>query len=355
MWFNGTELTVKAQRAIRNEQVTIVSHSSGYVHAVYPDATMDMQTYNKFESKLQEFLVTTINYEILCNFLRKENHLQDCFQIKHIYNGKKRYIGAEKVYAHENTSSYRVNESTLDKLLSEIDENDFCFEPLKDRIFLNKFNDYFKTHKIDFRDKNNMSKLMKELVCPSIRKNEILTALFEFCNLEPRLPGEDKNFIKVEPINLTNDMERKDIISYLESLRAKNTTADLAFYSYRDFSRTNWDPFMKAAVERNPVSIRECEKYSDAEIINIMEHMLNQSIYDCYRLAQPDEVWNYKRGDGLERAICLVSILKNRNRHMHLIINIEKDNVTIILDETTIKWPSNKGLEGTIDMDDLLL
>ncbi|MCE5329457.1 hypothetical protein LLG07_03865 [bacterium] len=352
MWFNGTKLTAKAQRAMRNEQVTIVSHSSGYIHVVYPEATMDIKAYDVFENKLRKFLITDVNFDILCNFLRQESDLQKCFQIKHIYNGKERYIGAEKAYAYESTSSFRVNESTLDQLLSEIDTYDFYSEPLEDRIFLNKFSDYFRTHKVDFHDKNNINKLLEELDCPHMRKNEILKILFEFCNLEPKLPGRDKIFIKTEPINLTTGMEREDIISYLESLRDKNTTADLAFYAYRDFSRIIWDPFIKAAVERNPVSIEGCEKYSDVEVIHIIENMTNQSIYDGSRIAQPDEVWNYQRGDGLERAICLANILKNRNRYKNININVEKDHVTITLDKITAVWPSCKGIEGNIKLDD---
>ena len=350
MWFNGTELTIKAQRAMRNEQITIVSHNSGYIHEIYPNATIDIQIYDRFENKLKKFLVTDINYEILFNFLRQENHLQNCFQIEHTFNGNKRYIGAEKAYTHEKASSFRVAKSTLDKLLSEIDENNFYSEPLKDRIILNKFNDYFKTHKIDFHNKNIMNKLMEEIYCPHMNKNEILASLFKFCNLEPRLPGKDKVFIKTESIDLTNDMGREDIISYLESIRVNNTTADLAFYTYRDLSRTSWDPFIKAAIERNPVSVEECEKYSNDKIIHILETMTNKSIYDSSRVAQPDEVWNYRMGDGLERAICLANILKNRNSYKNININVEKDNVTTILDEITIKWPSAKGLNGNISL-----
>ena len=351
MWFNGTELTAKAQRAMRNEQVTIVSHCSGFVHVVYPEATIDIKAYNRFEKKLQKFLVTDINYDILCNFLRQESRLQKCFQIKHNYNGKDRYIGAEKAYAYEHTSSFKINESTIDQLLSEIDEYDFYLEPMEGKICLNKFNDYFKIHKINFHDKNSINKLVEELDCPHMRKNEILTDLFEFCNLEPKLPGKDKIFIKTEPINITNDLDRESIISYLESIRDKNPTADLAFYSYRDFSRTSWEPFLKAAIERNPVSIEACEKFSDAEVINIMESIPNQSIYDSFRIAQPDEVWNYQRGDGLERAICLANILKNRDCNLNIDINVEKDHVAIIINETTITWPSSKGLKGNIRLD----
>jgi hypothetical protein len=351
MWFNGTELTAKAQRAMRNEQVTIVSHNSGFIHVIYPEATIDIKEYSRFEKKLQKFLVTDINYDILCNFLRQESQLQKCFQIRHYYNGRDRYIGAEKAYAYEHTSSFKINENTIDQLLSEIDEYEFYLEPMAGKIILNRFYDYFKTHKINFHDKNSINKLVEELDCPHMRKNEILTSLFDFCNLEPKLPGNDKIFIKSEPINITNDMDRKSIVSYLESVRVKIPTADLAFYSYRDFSRTSWEPFLKAAIERNPVSVAACEKFSDSEIINLMEKIPNISIYDGPRIAQPDEVWNFQRGDGLERAICLANILKSRNRSLVIDINVEKDHIVIIVAEITIKWPSNKGLKGKIRLD----
>jgi hypothetical protein len=351
MWFNGTELTAKAQRAMRNEQVTIVSHCSGYIHVVYPEATIDIKAYNRFEKKLQKFLVTDINYDILCNFLRQESQLQKCFQIKHFYNGKDRYIGAEKAYAYEHTSSFKINEGTIDQLLSEIDEYEFYLEPMEGKICLNRFNDYFKTHKIDFHDKNSINKLVEELDCSHMRKNEILNALYEFCNLEPKLPGKDKIFIETEPIVIANNLDREGIISYLESIRHKNIIADLAFYSYRDFSRTSWEPFLKAALERNPVSVEACEKLGEDEIIEILESIPNRSIYDGSRIAQPDEVWNYQRGDGLERAICLANILKNRYPSQIIDINVEKDHADIIINNKTITWLSSKGLKGNIKID----
>lgn len=351
MWFNGTELTAKAQRAMRNEQITIVSHCSGFVHVAYPEATIDKKDYERFEKKLKKFLVTDINFDILCNFLRQESQLQKCFQIKQNYNGKDRYIGAEKAYAYENASSFKVNEGTLEQLLSEIDVYDFYFEPIRDRIFLNKFSDYFKNHKINFHDKHSLDKLVDELDCSHMRKNEIIASLFEFCYLEPKLPGDNKIFIKTEPINITNEMSREEIISYLESVRDKNQTVDLAFYAYRDFSRTDWRPFLKAAIERNPVSILACEKFNDEEVISIVENIPNQSIYDEFRVAQPDEVWNYQRGDGLEKAICLANILKNRNNNLNIDLNVEKDHVIININKKTITWPSNKGLKGNISLD----
>jgi hypothetical protein len=346
MWFNGTKLTFKAQRAMRNEQITIVSHASGYIHTIYPEASIDIKAYDRFEHKLKKFLATDINFEILCNFLRQETRFQKCFQIKHFHNSKYRFIEAEKAYEYENTSSSRLNEHTMDKLLLEIDSFDFHSEPIEDRIYLDNFYEFFKKHKIDFRDRKNIDKLINELQCPHIEKSDIFDALFEFCHLEPRLPAKDKTFIKSEAIAITKDMKRDDIIDYLESLRGKNTTTDLAFYAYRDFSRTDWAPFTKAAVERNPVSIEGAREYKDDEIIKIIEKMPDESIYDGKRVAQPDEVWNYGRGDGLEKAICLLNILKNRNNYELIEINIDKNTVNLILDNLRITFISKKNISG---------
>jgi len=41
MWFNGTEISNKAQRALRNENVTTVAHSTGYVHCLYKEASIN--------------------------------------------------------------------------------------------------------------------------------------------------------------------------------------------------------------------------------------------------------------------------------------------------------------------------
>lgn len=353
MWFNGTELTARAQRAMRNEEITIVSHNTGFAHIVYPKATINHDVYNSFEKKLKNFLVTDIDYDILCNFLRQESHFQNLFQIKHEYLGMQRYILAEKAYAYEHTSSFKVNESTRDKLLSEIDESEFIKEPIQDRLCLNNFIEFFETHKVNFRDEKDIKILIDQFnypLMPPTKKNEILTSLYEFCNIKPRLPGVNKSFTQTEPIQLSTEMNRKDIISYLESIRARNVSADLAFYAFRDFSRIKWEPFIKAALERNPVSITKCQDIGDDEVIILLERMPNESIYDGPRMAQPDEVWNYQRGDGFERAICLANILKHRTSEQSITITALDDYIEINFDNKTIRWSSNKGLKGIIKL-----
>lgn len=353
MWFNGTELTAKAQRAIRNEQITIISHNTGFVHVVYPLATIDHKAYISFEKKLKKFLVNDIDYDILCNFLRQESYFQKYFQIKYEYHGRQRYIIAEKAYAYEHTSSFKVNKSTREKLLSEIDEYEFSEEPIQHRICLDEFNEFFETHKIDFSDEKNIISIMDQFECPHmsmVKKREILKSLYKFCNINPRLPGKNKSFVNTEPIQLSIEMSREGIIDYLESIRDKNVSVDLAFYALRDFSRTEWEPFIKAALERNPVSITAYKDLGENELISILESMPNVSIYDGPRMAQPDEVCNYQRGDGFEKALCLANILKYKNSARSISINATKDYVEINFDNRTIHWLSNKGLNGSIKL-----
>ena len=78
--------------------------------------------------------------------------------------------------------------------------------------------------------------------------------------------------------------------------------ADLAFYASRDLSLIHWTPFIAAALERNPVILKATKEFDDIHLIKVIEEMPNESIYDGARAAQPDEIWNYQRGDGLEKS-----------------------------------------------------
>ena len=57
MWANGTVISQQARRALEHERVTIVSHASGYIHLLYPEATINPAAYERFSQKLKDFLV----------------------------------------------------------------------------------------------------------------------------------------------------------------------------------------------------------------------------------------------------------------------------------------------------------
>ncbi len=313
MWFNGTELTAKARRALENENITIVAHSTGYIHTIYDSATISPLVYSKFTDKLKKYLSTDINFEILANFLRHHSEFQKCFQISHNCCGKPRYIEAEKAYQYEHSSKSRVGDSTQNNLLHEIEEDDFYTSPIPQRIMLSDLEAFVKSNHISLEDPSTIDKLKLHLCNNCLPIDKVIEKLREFCKTVPKLPDLQKKFQSSPALNLNDIKSAEDVMERMKELRKTNLTADLAFTAFRDLKNSHWKPFLKAALERNPVSIEHTATMSVKDTFNKLCTFENSSIYPGEsRLAQPDEVWNFKRGDGLEKAICLINILKNR-------------------------------------------
>jgi len=354
MWFNGTDLTAKAQRALRHEQVTIVANNTGYIHTVYPEATIDPESFETFRKKLDEFTTTEITFEILANFLRDRSEYQKCFQLKYMRHGKAQYLPIERAYAYEHGSPYKVSDdSTRDKLLDEIDEYDFYAEPVADRIQLNKLSDYLKNNPISHFDDESMKGLADKIDCTKdmTRKMSVIEGLVDFVHLDPELPDTTgKQFKTPGPIALKPGMPREDVIEYLSGIRSSHMIADLAFYATRDLAVTDWQPFLKAALERNPVIIDATGELADDALIQALQDLPNESIYDGSRLAQPDEVWNFRRGDGLERAIALADVWKSRYPDTQVRLEADGNDVTLSLGDQSIAFISAKALETRITL-----
>lgn len=92
MWFNGTELSQKARRAIENEKITIVANLSGYVHTMYDTATIDKVAYSKFTDSLTKFVNTDFSFEMFINFIRQHSQYHTLFQYYNKRNGTDAYI-----------------------------------------------------------------------------------------------------------------------------------------------------------------------------------------------------------------------------------------------------------------------
>lgn len=346
MWFNGTELSFKAQRAIRNEQITIVAHHSGYIHSMYPESTIDPTAYQQFKDRLQTFLVTEINAEIVANFLRQESNLQTCFQVVGECHGKTRYIPAERLYAYEHNSPYRVSDHTREKLFCEIDEDEYYTDPIPGRISMNMFEDFFKQNKIDLSKPEDLDRLRSQFNCNNARGDEILEDLIDFCRITPRYPDSEseKQFLPSPDIDLTTDMDRNEVIQHLANLRSSHPVADLAFYAYRDLTLTDWTPFLTAAMQRNPVCIEATRELSDTDCVAMLQQLEDHSIYDGPRLAQPDEVWNFQRGDGIEKIITLAAIWNERHPNDPLFLTVSDGKTTLKHGTQTTTWPTAKDL-----------
>ena len=197
MWANGTVISRQARRALEHERVTVVSHCTGYMHLLYPEATIDPHVYAAFGDKLRGFL-----------------------------------------------------------------------QPPADAV--------------DRRV------------------------------VEPRLPDAARVIFRSEdtPLDLTPEMGREEIAARLASLRTANRAAALAPYAAHALGEVESAPFVKAALERCPVSRLALKGQDEAAVLARIAALPNASVYDGpSRLAQPDEAWNFGRGDGLEKCLLAANVL----------------------------------------------
>ena len=162
MWFNGTALSAQARRALENEHVTLVAHATGYVHILFPEATIQPQAYESFAERLRRFLQIGLTDEMLGNYIRHRRDIQKCFQIRYPIHGVEHYIGAERAFAFEQGSSFKVTDATRNKLLSEIEVEYFSREPVPNGIVLNDLEDYLRTHRMDLNKAADVEALRKQ-------------------------------------------------------------------------------------------------------------------------------------------------------------------------------------------------
>ncbi len=334
MWFNGTEISNKSQRAIRNEQVTIVAHNSGYIHCFYDTATIDPKRYQKFTGLLQGYLDTDLTALNFANFLRSFGIYQKYFQFCRRRRGQRMFVKAEMLFGYEHGSRFRIYDETFEKLLDDVSEEDYCIYMLPERLCCEQLMAFVEYEKIDIRKPADRKKLAV-FISPFAKDaaEQCIEDLADFLHINPRLPESDKQHRSVEPIRIDPAWGREEIINYLESIRDKNTTVDLAFYAYRDMTRCDWRPFIKAAMERNPVSVEAHAEDSIEQVYSQLASLPNESIYEGPRLAQPDEVANYRTGDGIEKALTLANIIRHRRPQSDIEIIADKNSVTIKADK----------------------
>lgn len=347
MWFNGTAISNKAQRALRNERVTIVAHCTGYVHCLYNDATIDKKSYERLNKKLGSYLSIELNMELFASFLRCCREYQKFFQVCRDCHGQAQYLKAEILFHYEHGSNYKIGCRSHDKLLSEVSDEDFFPYPIKDRIRCDELEEFLKKHKPNLKKDKDKKAFIQFLASVIPDADKFVEQMADFLYTEAKLPSYEKAFHPSEPINLDTKQNRQQIIDYLEGIRHKNTIADLAFYSFRDLERCDWQPFIKAALERNPVSMEITDSMSIEEVYELLVSLKNDSIYDNKRAAQPDEVANYRTGDGLEKVFLLANVIHNRDLEQEINITVERNQITLKAVKEYL-FTSNKGLEKRI-------
>lgn len=336
MWFNGTALSAQARRALENERVTIIAHASGHIHTVYDEATIDKDKFLEFSKKLNKYLKAPVTTELLGNFLRHHRDLQNCFQLSFQRHGVAHYIAMERVFAYEHGSPYRVTDKTRSKLVNDIDSEELMHDPLPGRIDFNAVEDFVNKSNLDISKPEDVAALESHFAHECLAAKETVEKFIQFCQIVPDLPDHEKKLFSTghEPLGLDVDMTREEIIERVEIIRDNNLVAELSFYSYRDLLRVDSKPFLQAAFERNPVTVEATAGISLPEVFEKLQEMPNESIYKGDgRLAQPDEVWNCIRGDGLEKVVLLANIFINRNPGAEWMIKIsDKDAVLVVTD-----------------------
>jgi len=349
MWFNGTEISNKAQRALRNEQVTIVAHGTGHIHCLYDQATIDPRAYDRLSRRLAAYLTADLNLLSFTSFLRTHHEYQQYFQVCRDCHGTPQFVKAEVLYAYEHGSKYRVGDETFEKLIADVQDEDFVPSPIPGRLRCDEVCALIDKRAWRLDDPADLS-LLQQALDPVIPDTEqFVRALADFLQVKAKLPSVDKAFRPVEPIRLSQDMDRQQVIDALRAQRKANPVADLAFHAYRDMATCEWEPFVKAAVERSPVCLDMVKGRSLDEVYTWLQDLPQASIYDAQRLAQPDEVANYGTGDGLEKAFLLASVIRRRDPSQAVTLHAGPDRAIVKADKE-YRFPSAKGLRQEVQI-----
>ncbi len=347
MWFNGSSISEKSRRALENEKVTIVSHISGHIHTIYKEATIDKDSYQFFSLKLREFLTTDLTNLIFINFLRFKSKYKQLFQHSSDFTGTMKYILLERMFEYEHSSKFNAYE-TRESLLKEIDGDDFHMSPIQGKIMLNEFEKILEQNKgkdLDYLEnefKNSAGISYHEII------HEMFIDLKNFISTNPKIPDPTKDYRATEHLNITPEDNRDRIITRIIKNSKKSEMARLALYVYRDMDIIGWVPFIKAAIERNPVSFTDLKGKSIDEVFDILHMMPDDSIYEGKRLALPDEVWNFRHGDGIEKALLLACFIHHVNSAIEISINSENKKVILTFNGKSYRFISRKAFNKQI-------
>lgn len=348
MWFNGTSLSQKARRALENEKITMVTHITGFIHIIYNEATISRKEYETFSTKLKSFLRTELTDTIFINFLRFKPRYKSLFQYYCDCSGKHLYISLEKMFEYEHTSKHNLTKETREQLVNEIEGDEFHLSPINGKILLNNVEKIFQENKSISIDEfiKEFGKLAGSV--PGSLLDEMFSDLRVFIVTDPRLPDQAKSFRRSLEPEIGIDDTRESILKKINDMAGISETALLSLYVYRQMDMIDWVPFIKAAIERNPVCFKDLEEKNLNEIYGILMDLENESIYDDKRLALPDEVWNFQRGDGIEKALLLADLIVHRDGSNQITLEINGSDVTLEHMGTNYSFISGKALVKSV-------
>ena len=254
------------------------------------------------------------------------------------------------MFEYEHTSKFNVSTESRESLIKEIEGEEFHLSPLQGKILLNDAESIFdgcKGKRLD-EIESEFSGLSQEI--PADEIHSMFRDLKDFISIRPRLPDPHKDYIRTEELNITPGDSREEIMDMVAGKARQTETALLTLYIYRQMDMIDWLPFIKAAIERNPVCFTDLAGRKISDIYNILLLMPDESIYDGQRLALPDEVWNFKRGDGIEKAILMADLLIHHDSSASMEIEIDGELVLLKLDNNDYYFASHKNFRKSISI-----
>jgi hypothetical protein len=263
-------------------------------------------------------------------------------------SGSSRYLSLEKMFEYEHSSKHTVAPGSRESLVCEIEGDEFHLSPIQGLLILNDYEDIIKA---------NAGKSLEELekaFCAASDSayhsvlHEMFSELAVFTCTIPALPDPDRNYFSKGRLSIGTGDTRDDIISYIIQNRDVSETANLSLYVFRQMDLIDWKPFVKAAIERNPVSFDSLGEKSIPEIFSIISSLADESIYDGSRLALPDEVWNFRRGDGIEKALLIAGIINQRDGNATTVVETGGGLARLTYEGKNYEFTSKKGFSRKI-------
>jgi hypothetical protein len=331
MWFNGTEISAKARRALKHEKVTIIAHATGVLHYFFEEATINEAAYREFKDALSSYLTSDLGFGIIASFLRDRTDYQRFFQFRKVDRGRTCYLSSETAFSHEHGTKNSLSEiSGRRAIFDEIEFEELYGKPLPGRIIIEDMEEFIKGEKIKIDRTADREKLKAKLAEYGGDAEAVMEAFTEFARYVPKLQDGEKRFRPGFAIELSNDMTREAIVDYLAAHRGTSATIDLAFYAGRDVTyMRDMEPFLYAARNRSPLLFEKTEDRDIPSIQAWLDTFRSESIYDGARLAQPDECVNFASADGIEKAVCLGIVMQARSPEAPVIIDVKDGRVQV--------------------------
>ncbi len=254
------------------------------------------------------------------------------------------------MFEYEHSSRFNVSAETREALVKEIEGDEFHLSPIHGRILLNDIESILDRNAGKSLEEIKMEFIKVSQVVDETIVDSMFRDLKEFIFTDPRIPYKEKEYKKTIRPKITSENSREDIIKEVISTSQNSELSQLAIYIYREMDLIDWLPFIKAAIERNPVCFTDLNDKAITEVYGMLVEMPDESIYEGQRLAMPDEVWNFKRGDGIEKALLLASFLIHKNSDAEVNIIIDKHNVILNFSGKDYHFNSNKNFQKSISL-----